>query len=172
MVAISLSGSGEGPGWVTAPGYSTAANSLNVRVCALCQTLPGVPRRGAVYEAFNPALYTNLGAAYAGRGDYGPARKSLERAVRLRTFPLPRTHLANTNLGIIHWRQGRLADAIHALEKALHVFPEYAYARQLLADVTSGDARSKSGGTSEAALVYDDLLERFGETSTVQFSND
>ncbi|RLA11230.1 MAG: hypothetical protein DRQ60_10190 [Gammaproteobacteria bacterium] len=24
MVAISLSGSGEGPGWVTAPGYSTA----------------------------------------------------------------------------------------------------------------------------------------------------
>jgi len=25
MVAISLSGSGEGPGWVTAPGYSTAA---------------------------------------------------------------------------------------------------------------------------------------------------
>ncbi len=27
MVAISLSGSGEGPGWVTAPGYSTAAFS-------------------------------------------------------------------------------------------------------------------------------------------------
>ena len=24
MVKISLSGSGEGPGWVTAPGYSTA----------------------------------------------------------------------------------------------------------------------------------------------------
>jgi hypothetical protein len=24
MVEISLSGSGEGPGWVTAPGYSTA----------------------------------------------------------------------------------------------------------------------------------------------------
>ena len=28
MVAISLSGSGEGPGWVTAPGYSTAAFSV------------------------------------------------------------------------------------------------------------------------------------------------
>jgi len=25
MVEISLSGSGEGPGWVTAPGYSTGA---------------------------------------------------------------------------------------------------------------------------------------------------
>jgi len=28
MVAISLYGSGEGPGWVTAPGYSTAAFSI------------------------------------------------------------------------------------------------------------------------------------------------
>ncbi len=28
MVAISLSGSGEGPGWVTAPGYSTVAFSV------------------------------------------------------------------------------------------------------------------------------------------------
>ena len=27
MVEISLSGSGEGPGWATAPGYSTAASS-------------------------------------------------------------------------------------------------------------------------------------------------
>ena len=28
MVEISLSGSGEGPGWVTAPGYSTGPFSL------------------------------------------------------------------------------------------------------------------------------------------------
>ena len=28
MVEISLSGSGEGPGWVTAPGYSTAGFPL------------------------------------------------------------------------------------------------------------------------------------------------
>jgi hypothetical protein len=28
MVEISLYGSGEGPGWVTAPGYSTAGFSL------------------------------------------------------------------------------------------------------------------------------------------------
>ncbi len=31
MVEISLSGSGEGPGWVTAPGYSTAAFPARVR---------------------------------------------------------------------------------------------------------------------------------------------
>ena len=28
MVEISLSGSGEGPGWVTAPGYSTCDQAL------------------------------------------------------------------------------------------------------------------------------------------------
>ena len=28
MVKISLSGSGEGPGWVTAPGYSTAGSHV------------------------------------------------------------------------------------------------------------------------------------------------
>jgi hypothetical protein len=37
MVEISLSGSGEGPGWVTAPGYSTTAFWLHVRVRVLCQ---------------------------------------------------------------------------------------------------------------------------------------
>jgi hypothetical protein len=30
MVEISLSGSGEGPGWVTAPGYSTTPRVQNV----------------------------------------------------------------------------------------------------------------------------------------------
>ena len=86
----------------------------------------------------------------------------------LRTFPLPRTHLAYTNIGIIHWREGRRADAVRALKKALHVFPDYAYARRLLAEATSVDATA----TSPPALVYDDLLERFGETSTVQFANE
>jgi hypothetical protein len=32
MVEISLSGSGEGPGWATAPGYSTAAFCFKDRV--------------------------------------------------------------------------------------------------------------------------------------------
>ena len=46
MVEISLSGSGEGRGWATAPGYSTAACAPDVRVRALCQTPTGSPRRG------------------------------------------------------------------------------------------------------------------------------
>ena len=55
MVEISLSGSGEGPGWVTAPGYSTAALSPWVRVRGLCQ----IPRRerpgGPIGGGFKPA---------------------------------------------------------------------------------------------------------------------
>ena len=125
-------------------------------------------REPSVYEPFNPALYTNLGAAYSGRGDYPLARKSLERAVSLRTFPLPRTHLAYTNLGIVHWREGRRSDAVQALENALHVFPDYAYARRLLAEASSPGAVAMNPATA----VYDDLLERFGETSTVHFPNE
>ena len=34
MVEISLSGSGEGPGWETAPGYSTADGVENVLRCS------------------------------------------------------------------------------------------------------------------------------------------
>ena len=50
----------------------------------------------------------------------------------------------------------------------MHVFPDYPYANQLLANLTS-----KSESVSSAtALVYDDLLERFGETSTVGFPNE
>ena len=37
MVEISLSGSGEGPGWVTAPGYSTAAFGPAIRVWIVCE---------------------------------------------------------------------------------------------------------------------------------------
>lgn len=125
-------------------------------------------QRGAVYEPFNPALYTNLGAAYAARGEYAHARESLERAVRLRTFPLPRTHLAYTNLGIVHWREGRRAEAVQALQKALHSFSDYVPASRLLARMTTPDDLRES----ETVLVYDDLLERFGETSTIQFAEE
>ena len=47
MVEISLSGSGEGPGWATAPGYSIAAFWGDVRVWALRQSPAGGPRRAA-----------------------------------------------------------------------------------------------------------------------------
>lgn len=124
--------------------------------------------RGAVDEPFNPALFTNLGAAYAVRGDYARAQRVLERALKLRTFPLPRTHLAHVNLAIVHLREGRRGAAQDALEHALHVYPDYAYAQQLLAKARSAEAIAPAA----ASPVYDDLLERFGEISTVQFPNE
>jgi hypothetical protein len=44
MVEISLSGSGEGPGWVTAPGYSTAAFSLSLPITGDVSTPYEMPR--------------------------------------------------------------------------------------------------------------------------------
>ncbi len=44
MVAISLSGSGEGPGWETAPGYSTTAFSGSSRFPVMAGVLEGDSR--------------------------------------------------------------------------------------------------------------------------------
>ncbi len=46
MVEISLSGSGEGPGWVTAPGYSTAAFPVLWSVIELSVHLDDAGRGG------------------------------------------------------------------------------------------------------------------------------
>jgi hypothetical protein len=54
-----------------------------------------------------------------------------------------------------------------ALEEALYVYPGYAPARRLLAEL----AADADATASQAALVYDDLLEIFGETSTVRFAD-
>jgi hypothetical protein len=57
MVEISLSGSGEGPGWVTAPGYSTAPFSDHVRVSVPRRTRiaePSAPNRAALHELSGP----------------------------------------------------------------------------------------------------------------------
>jgi hypothetical protein len=54
MVEISLSGSGEGPGWVTAPGYSTAAFSLSLSITGDVSTPYEMPR-GPVAGRFQAA---------------------------------------------------------------------------------------------------------------------
>ena len=58
MVEISLYGSGEGPGWVTAPGYSTAAFSPGPKY-ELCQIGRDrgkkAPRTGAISSPTPPA---------------------------------------------------------------------------------------------------------------------
>ena len=126
--------------------------------------------QGRLHEAFNPALYTNLGAAYAMRGRYRLARKALERSLALATFPLPRLHLTYTNLALVHWHQGRHDQAVQALKNALYVFPTYAYARRLLAGMQSQPPHVASDDTQ--SFVVNDRLERFGVVTTVAFGNE
>ena len=126
--------------------------------------------QGRIYEPFNPALYTNLGAAYARRGDYELARDALEKSLTLTNFPVPRLHLAYTNLAILHLREGRDAEAVKVLKNALHVFPGYQHARDLLDRISSQPTQGLRG--AEGVFVFNDRLEIFGEVTTVGFNND
>lgn len=115
-------------------------------------------------QPFNPALFTNLGAAYASAGQRKLARQALERSLELATFPLPRVHLTHTNLALLDLAEGDREGAVKSLETALHAYPDYEYARSLL------DAIAESRETPKArAYVLSDLLERFGEVTTVSF---
>ena len=111
-----------------------------------------VLEEGSIFAPFNPALYTNLGVAYAKQADYKSARVHFERSLELGTFPLPRRHLTYLNLGLLERRDGRPEYALRAFESALHVFPDSAEARRLLADESA-----------ESEFLVNDLLEIFGE---------
>ena len=57
MVEISLSGSGEGSGWVTAPGYSTAGFPQH----GPSRTLSGRPNSGAIWPDAGRLFHGPLG---------------------------------------------------------------------------------------------------------------
>lgn len=124
--------------------------------------------KATIYEPFNPALYTNLGAAYASRGDFSRARSALERSLELHSFPLPRVHLTQTNLALVHLRSNRVDEAIIALRRALHSYGDYSLARDLLAraDSTPGSAAGWPG------FVYNEWLDRFGEVTSIAFADE
>lgn len=126
--------------------------------------------RGTIYEPFNPALYTNLGAAYARRGNFARSRAALERSLELASFPLPRVHLTQTNLALVHLKEGRPGAARQALKRALHSYPEYSYARKLLEQLRAGNDWDAVAGPQ--AFVFNDFLERFGEVTTVTFRSE
>ena len=124
-----------------------------------------VLERGAIHDPFSPAMFTNLGAALAGLGDLEQARAALERSLRLDTFPLPRSHLAHTNLALVLIRQGRGDAALGELRRALRSYPDFAPARELLEALQAGDEAALAAAT----WVHDDLLEIAGEVTTVAF---
>jgi protein O-GlcNAc transferase len=127
--------------------------------------------KAAVYLPFSPAVVTNLGAAYASRGSYEVARRHLNRAVQLGTFPLPRLYLTFTNLGLIAAREGHTQAAIAAFENALHLAPDYAHARNLLARARATGERAAPQSSAEP-FVFNEMLEIFGEISTVVLSDE
>lgn len=129
-------------------------------------------QQGTVYEPFNPALYTNLGAAAGQLGHYQRARTALQRSLELASFPLPRVHLSYTNLALVHLAEGRRDEAITALKSALHAYPDYAHARTLLARVTSPGQPGQARDSDEHAFVFNDFLQRFGEITTVAFDDE
>lgn len=130
-------------------------------------------RQGIIHEPFNPGLHTNLGATHASRGELPAARKALERALELGTFPLPRPHLTLTNLALVDLREARPTEAKRRLKEALHIFPDYRYARRLLDDLESTQSTASSGGQArlhaleKEPFVFNDLLEVFGEVTTI-----
>jgi tetratricopeptide (TPR) repeat protein len=125
--------------------------------------------RAAVYLPFSPAVFTNLGAAYASNGAYDLARTHLHRALELRTFPLPRLYLTYTNLGLIELRANRPGAAIQAFENALHLAPDYARASELLAKTRLNLEARATYSFQQEGFEFNDLLEIFGEISTVEF---
>ena len=71
------------------------------------------------------------------------------------------------NLALIHLKRGERARAIQSLETSLYVYPDYTYARSVLRDAeVYEDSLLDSEGF---AFVFNDLLERFGEITTVVF---
>ena len=120
---------------------------------------------GTVYAPFNPALHTNLGVAYAEAGELDRAETAFERSLELATFPLPRVHITHTNLALVHLTRGDRDDAMQALRTALHAYPEYEYAREIESELRDDDA----DGSAHYDFVLNDLLERFGEVTTVGF---
>ena len=128
-----------------------------------------VLEQGAIYQPFNPTLYNNLGAALGSLGMHDRARAALQRSLALGTFPLPRLHLAYANLGVIHWQEGRRGEAIKALKNALHVFPGYDHAQDTLRAIVSNRPVED---IDQALFVFNDLIEPFGELSTIRFDDD
>ena len=124
--------------------------------------------KGTTYEPFNPALYINLGAAIAEMGRLEAAKRHFHRAIELGTFPLPRTYLAYTNLGLIHLRQGNTDEALQSFENALYIYPDYDVALRMKRATESMSLET----VEQENFVFNEMLELFGEITTVAFEDE
>ena len=93
--------------------------------------------------------YQQLGAAYQMLGDQNRARQNYERAIGL--SPSPSSY---TNLGTIHYSEGRFDDAVSSYQKAIELAPNRALIRRNL-----GDAYVKLGRRADARAAYDKAVQ-------------
>lgn len=125
---------------------------------------------GMIYEPFSPTMFTNLGVAFGELDNLEQAERVLERSLELATFPLPRVHVTYTNLAVVYLKQRRSALARQALQSAIHSYPDYAYAQELLARLS--DSSNAGDDISVPEFVVNDSSEIFGEVTTVTFENE
>jgi tetratricopeptide (TPR) repeat protein len=92
--------------------------------------------------------YQRLGTAYQAAGDKERARDNLERAISIAPDPA-----SYSNLGTIHYSEGRFAEAAAAYQAAIKLRPNRAlYHRNL------GDVYQKIGRPSDARSEYQQAL--------------
>ena len=75
-------------------------------------------------------------------------------------------------VAVAETHRGRRDEAVTSLERALHAYPEYAYAGTLLTLLLSGETVDVGGVSHYGDFVFNDLLARFGEITTVTFANE
>lgn len=142
-------------------------------------------QRAVLLDPSLDTAYTNLGNAYAKKGDYASAVAAYEKALAirpasalahmnmgiaqtaLRQIPDAVAHLekavelapdsaeAQFNLGKAYSDVGKYADAERALRGALTILPDYEEARYKL-----GVVLQRLGKTEEAVVVFRELLRR------------
>jgi tetratricopeptide (TPR) repeat protein len=94
------------------------------------QAVDCLQRRLKYFHDFSPtgesAALNNLGLAYAGQGRFDAASDCLEQSLALchKTQNLFGAAMANSNLGEVHYRAGRLYTAVEFYEESLHIHQE------------------------------------------------
>jgi eukaryotic-like serine/threonine-protein kinase len=101
--------------------------------------------------------YQRLGTAYQAGGDKARARQNLEKAISITPDPA-----SYSNLGTIHYSEGRFEEAARAYQAAIKLRPNRAlYHRNL------GDAYQKLGRMPEARNEYQQAVRLTEETLRV-----
>jgi len=108
-----------------------------------------VARRWTKEQPRSVDAWQMLGSVQHTRMDYSNARKSIQRAIRLK----PDAPLLHFNLAMIYRREGRYAEAYRALAKAKALRPGFPVFAGLEADMLCGEGRYREAYEAIAPLL-------------------